>query len=366
MPKKIKNCFYKNLTFEKLMAAHKRARAHKAYKDEVIQFEFNLENNITNLLNNMKTKKYRLGTYREFKIYEPKERVIKALPYTDRIVHQWYVEEFIKPYILPKFITSTFACIPERGTHRSALQIEKYMRIFKRNYGDFWVLKCDIHKFFYSIDPNILFNIMKKYISDKALLDFTKLLIFDSREPNEQVGIPIGNYTSQFFANIYLNELDQFIKRTLKVKYFVRYMDDFILLTKTKEECIYLKKIIQDFLVSNLRLSLNNKSRYYPYKMGVNFCGYRIFTTHRLLRTNSKKKIKKSVKKWNHLYTKGNLYIGDTMQSLNSWLGHSSHCSSFKLQHKILNSCDFLLSDNTYKNIENNLINLIENDKKQI
>ena len=96
MPKKIKNCFYKNLTFEKLMAAHKRARQHKVYKDEIINFEFNLENNITNLLNNIKNKKYRLGKYREFTIYEPKERIIKALPYPDRIVHQWYVEEFIK------------------------------------------------------------------------------------------------------------------------------------------------------------------------------------------------------------------------------------------------------------------------------
>ena len=196
MPKKIKNCFYKNLTFEKLMAAHKRARQHKVYKDEIINFEFNLENNITNLLNNIKNKKYRLGKYREFTIYEPKEKIIKALPYPVRIVHQWYVEEFIKPYIVPKLISSTYACISERGTHKAALQIEKYMRIYKRNYGDFWVLKCDISKFFYSIDPNILFNILKKYISDKELLEFTKLLIFDSRESFGSVGIPIGNYTS--------------------------------------------------------------------------------------------------------------------------------------------------------------------------
>lgn len=366
MPKKIKNCFYKNLTFQKLMEAHKRARVHKAYKKEIITFEFNLENNITNLLNNIKNKRYRLGKYREFVIYEPKERVIKALPYTDRIVHQWYVEEFIKPYIIPKLISSTYACIKDRGTHKSALQIEKYMRIFKRNYGDFWVLKCDISKFFYSIDPYILFDILKKYIADKALLDFTKLLIFDSRESFGNVGIPIGNYTSQFFANIYLNELDQYIKRTLKIKYYVRYMDDFILLAKTKDECKKLKAIIESFLNSKLHLSLNNKSRYYPYKMGVNFCGYRIFTTHRLLRLGSKKKIKKSVKKWNYLYSNGHLNIYNTMQSLNSWVGHSSHCSSYKLQNKVFNSCNFLLNDKAYSFIEQDLINLIENDSANI
>ena len=365
MPKKIKNCFYKNLTFEKLMAAHKRARKHKAYKDEIIEYEFNLENNITNLLNNIKSKKYRLGKYREFKVYEPKERVIKALPYPDRIVHQWYVEEFIKPYILPKFISTSFACIPERGTHRSAQQIEKYMRIFKRNYGDFWVLKCDISKFFYSINPRTLFNIMKKYISDKALLDFTKLLIFDSRESFGQVGIPIGNYTSQFFANIYLNEMDQYVKRVLKIKYYVRYMDDFIFLLKTKEECIKLKKKIEIFLDEHLGLKLNDKSKYYPYKMGVNFCGYRIFVTHRLLRLNSKKKIKRSVKKWNYLHSHNRLPVWNTIQSLNSWLGHSSHCNSYKLQKKVLNSCNFLVSDGMYENIEKEMIELIENEENK-
>ena len=228
MPKKIKNCFYEKLTFEKLMQAHKRARVHKAYKSEIITFEFNLENNITNLLNNIKNKKYHLGKYHEFVIYEPKQRTIKALPYIDRIVHQWYIEEFIKPYFVPKLIFSTFACISDRGTHKAVSQIEKYMRIYKRNYGDFWVLKCDIAKFFYNINPYILFNILKKSIADKELLAFTKLLIFDSREFSESVGIPIGNYTSQFFANIYLNELDQYVKRVLKVKYYVRYMDDFI------------------------------------------------------------------------------------------------------------------------------------------
>ena len=239
-------------------------------------------------------------------------------------------------------------------------------RIYKRNYGDFWVLKCDIAKFFYNINPYILFSILKKNIADKELLAFTKLLIFDSRESSESVGIPIGNYTSQFFANIYLNELDQYVKRVLKVKYYVRYMDDFILLLKTKEECKKLKSIIEKFLNDNLKLSLNNKSRYYPYKMGVNFCGYRIFTTHKLLRINSKKKIKKHVKHWNHLYSTGRLNVYNTMQSLNSWLGHTRHCDSFKLQHKILNNCNFLVNDKSYEYVEKDLINLIENDTKKM
>lgn len=178
------------------------------------------------------------------------------------------------------------------------------------------------------------------------------------------LGIPIGNYTSQFFANIYLNELDHYVKRDLKVKYYFRYMDDFILLLPTKKECIIAKNRIKKFLHENLKLSLNNKSRYYPYKMGVNFCGYRIFTTHRLLRLNSKKKIKANVKHWNKLFSKNELDINYTLQSLASWMGHSSHCNSFKLQKKILNSCDFLLSDKFYNSREKELIGYIENSNK--
>ncbi len=363
MPKKIKNCFYQKLTFGKLLEAHKRSRAHKAYKNEVIKFEINLENNIINLLNNIKNKKYHLGKYYNFKVYEPKERLIKALPYVDRIVHQWYIEEFIKPYIVPKFINTTFACLVDKGTHKAVESVQNQMREFKRNYGDFWVLKCDIRKFFYSINPYILFDIMKKYISDKALLDFTRLLIFDGRKPDDKIGIPIGNYTSQFFANIYLNELDQYVKRTLKIHYFTRYMDDFILLLPTKKDCIEIKQKLETFLHDRLQLSLNDKSRYYPYKMGVNFCGYRIFTTHRLLRLSSKKKIKKNVKKWNKLYAENSLDIRFAMQSINSWLGHTSHCNSFKLQNKVLNDCNFLYNEKFFAKIETNLINLIETDQ---
>ena len=242
MPKKIKNLFLENLTFEKMMQAHYRAKKHKTYKNEVIEFELNLENNIVNIINQLKNGTYRLGKYFTFKIYEPKERFIQALPYKDRIVHQWYVEEFIKPYIVPKFISTSFACLVDKGTHKAVEEVQNQMRIFKQNFGDFWVLKCDIKKFFYSINPHILFAIMKKYISDQRLLNLIKVLIFNETINTAQVGIPIGNYTSQFFANIYLNELDQYIKRNLKIKYYTRYMDDFILILKTKAECINIKK----------------------------------------------------------------------------------------------------------------------------
>lgn len=209
MCKTIKNSFDKKLTFVNLINAHNRAVKNKRNKFEILNYEEDLETNISNLLYELKSETYKLGRYREFKIYEPKERVIKSLPYKDRIVHQWYVYEFIKPFIVPRFIKDTYSCLDDRGTHLCVKATQKYMNNMQIKYGSYYIIKGDIKKYFYSIDKEILFNIMKKYISDKKLLNLTKLFIFDDDNP---LYIPIGNYTSQYYANIYLNELDHYIK----------------------------------------------------------------------------------------------------------------------------------------------------------
>lgn len=341
MCKKINSHFYELLTFEKLLEAHIRARQQKLNKTEVLLFEMNLENELSNLLRQLKENNYHLGKYREFTIYEPKERLIKSLPYRDRIVHQWYVENFIKKYIAPKFIFASFACIDTKGTHKAVDTLQVYMKKMYHKNPDFWILKCDVKKFFYNINQDILYKILCKYFYDDDILNFSKLLIFDTSNPSK-TGIPIGNFTSQYFANIYLNELDQYVKRLLKIKYYLRYMDDFIILLDSKEECKKVKMQVESFLKTNLLLELNEKSRYYPNKMGVNFCGYRIFLDYRKLRNSSKKKIKKSVKRWNYLYKNQKLDILKALQSLNSWRGHASHCNSYRLQQKILSSCEFI------------------------
>lgn len=339
MPNKIKNCFDKNLTFEKMIEAHERAKRGKMSRYEVLNFDLNLEPNIVNLVENIRNNKYKMGAYRIFTVHEPKIRIIKALPYVDRVVHQWYVEEFIKRYIVPKFIKDTYACICGRGTHKAVYCMQRYMRMAQRNYGNnYYVLKMDIKKFFYNIDHEILFKIMKNHISDKKLLNFTKLLI-DSDD--ETIGIPIGNYTSQFFANIYLDRLDKFIKHKLKIKYYVRYMDDFVLLVKDKEEAKKLYLVISEFLQDTLKLTLNDKSRYYPNSFGVDFCGYRIWSTHRLIRKRSKNKIKKKINRWNKLYDENKLIKRDFVLSFNSWFGHIKHANSYTLQNIVKKSIKF-------------------------
>jgi RNA-directed DNA polymerase len=191
MPKKIKNVFFKSLTFQKFLEAHNRAKKNKMYKNEVLKFDLNLESNIISIINGIKNNTFKVGDYYSFIVYEPKERLIHSLPYRDRVVHQWYVEEFVKPYIMPKFIGTSFACLPDRGTHKAVSAVQKMMQKYSKKYPDYYILKCDIRKYFNSIDTNVLFEIMKKYIDDKALLNFTHQLIFEKRPFNTPAGIPI-------------------------------------------------------------------------------------------------------------------------------------------------------------------------------
>mgnify|MGYP001859326559 FL=1 len=176
MPKSIKNVWDSKLTFDKLVEAHERASKGKRFDKEVLLFEMNLETNITNIIKKLENNTYRFGKYRVFTIYEPKERIIKSLPYIDRVVHQWYVEEFIKPYMMPRFITHTYACLPMRGGHKAVDDLQRMMRIMKRNYGNYYVLKCDISGYFYNINRDILYKILKRKIRDPKLLQFTKKL----------------------------------------------------------------------------------------------------------------------------------------------------------------------------------------------
>lgn len=166
----------------------------------------------------------------------------------------------------------------------------KFKYINGKNY---YVIKADIKKYFYSINKEILYQILKRNIKDNKLLRLTKILIYDN---NDDTSIPIGNYTSQYFANIYLNELDQYIKNILRIKYYLRYMDDFCILLKSKDECKRVLYEIKNFLSTNLKLELNPKTRYYPSKFGVNFCGYVIHEDYMLLRKSCIKKIKKRIK----------------------------------------------------------------------
>lgn len=348
MSKSIKKSFYKNLTYDKLLNAHFRASKLKNNKKEILQFNVDQETNIIKLIIELKNGTYKIGKYKTFIVHEPKERTIKCLPYRDRIVQQWYIYEFIKPYILPRLINSTCACIDKRGTHYAVNLVQKYMRQMKKEIPNYYIIKMDIKKYFDNIDRDILFSIMKKYISDKLLLNLTYNYIY---EDNLKKSIPIGNYTSQYFANIYLDKLDQYIKKELKLKYYVRYMDDFIILSNNKNEARIIFNKIEKFLNNKLNLEINPKSKIYPSKLGVNFCGYRIYETHRLIRNRSKKNIHKKIKLWNELYKNNKINQSKFVITYNSIIGHLSHSNSYNLTQYINKNCLYISENEIIKYI---------------
>ena len=322
MSKRVNNIFKEKIKFKNMLDAYKRAAKGKRSNKEVILFEMDLANNITSILKDINNKKYRIGKYRKFEIYEPKKREIWALPFRDRVVHQWYVEEFIKPIFIPKMIQTSYACIEKRGAHLAIRNLNRYMRKMYKKNKNYYILKCDIKKFFYNINKKILFQIIERKIKDRDFLNFTRNILYQNA--SKEIGIPIGNYTSQYFANIYLNELDHFVKENLGVKYYVRYMDDFILLAESKEICKKYLNEIKEFLKDNLELELNKKTNYMKNKQGVIFCGYKLYGTKIKLCKSNKKKIYKRIKKWNEKYKNKELDLKSTSLSLNSWIGYAS------------------------------------------
>jgi retron-type reverse transcriptase len=268
LSKRIDNFFEEKITFTNMYMAYERASRGKHENKEVILFEMDLASNLCQLVDDVRLDRYKVGIYRKFTIFEPKERMILSLPFRDRVMQQWYVEEFIKKIFMPKFIKDTYACIKGRGLHGAVNALYKYMNCFYKINKEFYILKCDISKFFNSIDKTILFQIISRKVKDKKFLNCTYKILFDG---TYKIGIPIGNYTSQFFANIYLNELDHFVKEKLQIKYYVRYMDDFILLVNDKNQAIEIKKKLEDFLQNKLHLKLNKKTNYFKCTQGVSF-----------------------------------------------------------------------------------------------
>ena len=320
MPKRINHIFQEKVKFNNIYKAYRRAAAGKHLNKEVILYELDLATNLVNLLKEIYLGAYKQGIYRKFVIYEPKERTILALPFKDRVIHQWYVEEFIKPIFLPKMIDQTYACIKDRGAHLAVTTLNRYMKEKYKLNSNFYILKADISKFFNNIDKQILYK----------LIECTKSLIFDG---TPKKGIPIGNYTSQFFANIYLTELDHFVKENLRIKYYVRYMDDFILLLDSKEEAIRVLKEIRKFLNEKLQLDLNKKTNYFKAKQGVTFLGYHVYLRKIRLLNSNKKRIYKRVKYWNELYDKNELDIFKAAEGLKSWIGHANLGDNYKYIH---------------------------------
>ena len=332
MPKTIRNVYYKNLTYEKLLKAHLDARKGKGSRKEIILFNLKQEEYIKYLLERLENKTYKHGGYTVFYVTEPKLRKIEKSKYMDRIVHRWLVDNILKPYFIPRFIQTTYACIEGRGMHKACLDMQEMMKHCTRIWNNYYILKMDIAKYFDNIDKKILLDILEKRIKDKDVMWLINEILYANKR---EKGLEIGNYTSQMFANIYLNEYDWYVKRDLHIKYFSRYMDDSILLVKTKKEAIQALENIKRFLKENLHLELNSKTQIFKSSQGVNYCGYKINEYRLKIRDKGKKKLKKKIKYLIYEIKNGKMTSKDAKRYLAGHLGYIKIANTRNLKLKI-------------------------------
>lgn len=337
--------------FEYLCDADHNARKGKRYRAEVLAFTAQFERNVFAIQAQMLGGTYILGPYRKLWVYVPKKRLVMALGYPDRIV-QWSLYQYLNPIYDKLFIEDSYACRKGKGSHRAAERLQYWVRQVSRKPGDWYYLKLDISKFFYRVNHEKLLKILSKRIKDPQLMAFLETVINSraqafglprGKAPQDtppgdwlyDVGMPIGNLTSQLFANIYLNELDQYAKHVLGIHYYIRYMDDVIILAKDKETLHSWKAQIEAFLNDELHLDLNDKTCIRPVRQGIEFVGVRIYATHMKLRKSTTGRLKREVRKITELYATGQMSKQDFDRRTASINGLIDHTDSASLRGRL-------------------------------
>ena len=328
------NLFEAIISVENLFSAWEKFRKGKRNRKDVQAFEWLLEPNIFQLHRDLKSRRYKHGNYHTFYIQDPKQRLISKAAVRDRIVHQ-ALFNVLNPIFEAGFISTSFSCRVGKGTHRGVLTVDKMIRQVSRNYTHpCFVLKCDIKKFFRSVDHQMIIEAFARRIKDEDALWLLRRIV--ESFPN---GMPIGNLTSQLFANIYMNEFDQFVKQDLGVKHYARYTDDFIVVAPNEEYLANLLEPIREFLRHNLSLELHpNKVSIRKYQQGADFLGYVILPHRRQLRTKTKRRVLKNIDQRLNQYKGNAISRYDFSQSLASYHGVLRHANTYKLRQKIQTS----------------------------
>ena len=321
--------YYDLISIEKIFQAWNEFKKGKRKKKDTQVFERNLEDNLFGIYSSLKEKIYQHGNYKSFYVNDPKKRHIHKAGVSDRIVHH-LIYRYLYELFDKTFIYDSYSCRLEKGTHRGVKRLSLFIRKVSKNYtGYCWVLKCDIKKFFATVDQEILLNLLRKKIEGTDILWLLKEIVesFNS-EFGESKGIPLGNLTSQIFANIYMNELDQFIKHKLKIKFYLRYADDFVILSEDRNYLEDLIFKISYFLESNLKLSLHeNKVVISKYTQGIDFLGYIVLPYVIIPRTKTRKRMFRRLKE--------KINLSNFNQSLQSYLGYLSHANSHNLAKEV-------------------------------
>lgn len=331
-------------TYEQLYRCYLECRKNKRNTLNQLEFEINVDINLLRLEEELNNRTYKPQSSLCFIIEKPKLREIFAATFKDRIVHYVLIEYLNKVYE-PKFIYDSYACRVERGTHSAIFRLQKFTRqVTKNNTQNACYMQLDISSFFLEINKNVLENILTKKVDDNEFLWLANIVIWNDCTKDCRIirgkddfnkiprhkslfyskknkGLPIGNLSSQFFANLYLNELDQYIKRELKCKFYIRYMDDFILLSEEKEELVEWMNLIEIFLNKKLDLILHPTKRIIaPISNGIDFVGYIVRPNYILVRKRVIGNLKNKI--WNGLLN---------LESWSSYLGHFKHAQTKQL-----------------------------------
>lgn len=349
MGKKYKHLYEQIYNFENLWQASRKARKGRRRKAAVLDFEYNLENKLLEVQTALREERYQFGAYTHFTIHEPQERKIAAAPYQDRVVHHALCN-IIEPVMDKAMVFDSFACRKGKGSHSAIQRAQQFLR------KSLWVLKLDIRKYFFTIDHEILIQEISKKISDFKVMNLIRQIIATYNSPHEyhflygneqevdmnrQAGLPIGNLTSQLFANYFLSPMDRYIKEDLKFEYYVRYMDDALLFATEKQVLSEAKTKIRSFLEMR-RLKLHElKSQVFPARHGVRFLGFHIYPDKlKILRSNLQRfKIRMKKKSW--LYRQEGIVWEKVLLSLNAWLGFVNRQKNGQFINEVLSHIKF-------------------------
>lgn len=362
-----RDLYTKLYSYDNLKLAWIRARKRKTLKEYVIEFESNFDRNLKQLKHELGTFTYSPAPLTTFIVKDPKTRKISASHFRDRVIHH-AICNMIAPIFEKDFIYDSFSNQKRKGTHAAIKRLEKFMRkvgssrkamcgqsklfVNKMNAG--YVLKADVRHYFDTVDHQILLRIVERKINDSNIVWLIKRVLENYKGQNIGKGMPLGNLTSQFFANVYLNELDHFVKHTLKAKYYIRYVDDFVILHKDRKMLEKWKDEIDTFLRSNLKIELHpEKSKIIPLGGGVAFLGFRIFHHHRLLKKSNTRRIWKRIERFKQKYDAKEIDMEKINQSLEGWIAYAEFANTYNLRTRVLAKCYALFSLNPISALSN-------------
>lgn len=325
------------ISVESLFRAWAQFRRGKRRRYDIQKFEWYLEPQLIGLHEALSTQRYTHGGYQAFRVKDPKERLIHKAAIRDRLVHQALYSALL-PHFERQFIDHSYASRKGKGTHEAIIAYQRFSRQITQNFRqNASVLNCDIWHFFHEVDHDMLMTIIKRRITDRRTLELIEIIVDSFEMSGNRKGIPLGNLTSQLFCNIYLNELDQYVKHRLKLSYYLRYMDDCIVLSNDAKKLTQTLKHIEEFLNDTLRLKVHpKKRRIMKIQSGVDILGTIVFPKHQLLRSSSVRRMTKQLQKRVLDTLNGGCDLEDCDSTLQSYLGMTAHVSGDKVRNRLL------------------------------